>query len=145
MYLVDTNVISAAASRKTAPPDLLAWMDAHSNALFLSAITIAEIEDGIAKLQREGARRKAAELSAWLEILLHLYTTRILAFDVQVARIAGALSDVARSAGIAPGFADIAIGATARHHGLKILTRNLRHFAPLGIPTQDPFTQTPTP
>jgi toxin FitB len=60
---------------------------------------------------------------------------RVLAFDTPTARIAGALSDRARGQGHAPGLADIIIiAATAQHHGLTILSRNVRHFVPLGVP-----------
>lgn len=143
LYLVDTNVISAGAPSKQPSPDLVRWMDTHSAALFLSAVTVAEIEDGIAKSRREGAGRKAEGLAAWLEALLHLYGDRVLAFDAATARIAGALSDRARGQGHAPGFADIAIAATAQRHGLTLLSRNLRHFAPLGVPALDPFASLP--
>ena len=64
-------------------------MDEHSAALFLSAVTVAEIEDGIAKLRREGATRKSEDLKDWFETVLHLYGDRVLAFDTPVARIAG--------------------------------------------------------
>lgn len=143
MYLVDTNVISAAAPARPVPPSLIEWMDAHSAALFLSAVTVAEIEDGIAKSRREGATRKSADLTAWLDTVLHLYGDRVLAFDTATARIAGALSDRARGLGQAPGFADIIIGATALHHGLTILSRNLRHFEPFGVSVIDPFKRLP--
>jgi toxin FitB len=144
VYLVDTNVISAGAPAKSlAAADLVKWMDAHSSDLYLSAVTVAEIEDGIAKARREQARRKSTDLTAWLEALLHLYGNRILAFDVAAARLAGALSDLARSKGMAPGFADLMIGATARSQGLTILTRNTRHFEPLGLPTLNPFEHLP--
>src|SRR5437667_4850939 len=53
-------------------------------------------------LFRSGARRKAAGLRGWLETLLHLYGRRVLPFDVMTARIAGRLSDLARSKGHAP-------------------------------------------
>jgi len=118
-------------------------MDAHSASLFLSSVTIAEIEDGVAKLRREGAKRKSSEIAAWLETLLHLYGGRILAFDTPTARIAGAVSDRARGLGQAPGFADIIIAATARRHQLTILSRNLRHFEPLGVAVLDPFAALP--
>ena len=118
-------------------------MDAHSGSLFLSAVTVAEIEDGIAKLRREGARRRSADLAAWLETVLHLYGDRVFAFDVAIARIAGAISDRARGLGQAPGFADIVIAATARHHGLTILSRNPRHLEPLGVTVIDPFSRLP--
>ena len=144
MYLVDTNVISAGAPARLVQPELIVWMDEHSAALFLSAVTVAEIEDGIAKLRREGATRKSDDLKDWFETVLHLYGDRVLAFDTATARIAGALSDRARGQGQAPGLADIVIAATAQHHGLTILSRNVRHFAPLGIPTLDPFAAVPT-
>jgi predicted nucleic acid-binding protein len=118
-------------------------METNSTSLFLSAVTVAEIEDGIAKLRREGASRKSADLAAWLETVLHLYGDRILAFDAPTARIAGALADRARSQGHAPGFADIIVAATAQHHRLTILSRNLRHLAPLGVAVIDPFTTLP--
>jgi len=95
--------ISAAAPSRPVSPALIEWMDTHS-ALFLSAVTVAEIEDGIAKSRREGAARKSADLSAWLETVLHLYGNRVLAFDVATARIAGAISDRARGLGQTPGF-----------------------------------------
>jgi predicted nucleic acid-binding protein len=145
VYLVDTNVISAGAPSRLAPTDLVSWMDAQSSVLFLSAVTIAEIEDGIAKLRRERAKRKSETLAAWLETLLHLYSDRILAFDTLVARVAGVMSDRARGRGQAPGLADIIIAATAQHHGLTILSRNVRHFTPLGVPVVDPFAALPPP
>jgi len=143
-YLVDTNVISAAAptaAGKRAP--VIAWMDAHSSALFLSAVTIAEISDGIAKARREGATRKASDLSAWLRAVLHLYGERVLPFDAPTAEIAGALSDLARGRGHTAGFADVAIAATARRHDLTILSRNERHFAPMDVAVVDPFRTLP--
>ena len=121
-YLVDTIVISATSPTIVVRrPEFIEWMDSHSSDLFLSAVTIAEIADGIAKAKREGARRKAAKLSAWLRTVLHLYGDRVLPFDSATAEIAGALSDLARGRGHAPGFADIAIAATARRHDLTVL------------------------
>ncbi len=144
MYLVDTNVISADAPTKArASPELAAWMERNSDVLYLSAITVAEVEDGIARARRLGARRKAAALAAWIEAVLHLYGERVLAFDTTAARIAGRLSDRAREGGHAPGFADLAIAATAEAHGLTILTRNMRHFRPLGVAARDPFVGLP--
>jgi|SRR5271166_903962 len=85
MYLVDTNVISAGAPTKAvALVELTKWMDEHSTQLYLSVVTVAKIEDGIAKARRERARRKAADLMAWLDTVLHLYGDRVLAFDVAV-------------------------------------------------------------
>jgi toxin FitB len=143
VYLVDTNIISAASPTRQAPAELIAWMDAQSALLFLSAVTVAEVEDGIAKSRREGATRKSRDLRAWLEAVIHLYGERILTFDTPTARIAGALSDRARGQGHTPGISDIIIAATAQHSSLTILSRDTRHFAPLGVPVLDPFVVIP--
>ena len=143
-YLVDTNVISATSPTTVVRrPELIEWMDLHSSDLFLSAVTIAEIADGIAKAKREGAKRKAADLSAWLRTVLHLYGDRVLPFDGPTAEIAGLLADLARGRGHSPSFADIAIAATARRHELTILSRNIRHFAPVDVAVTDPFQSLP--
>jgi predicted nucleic acid-binding protein len=144
VYLVDTNVVSAGApSKRGASAALATWMDDNSADLFMSAVSIAEIEAGIARLRRQGARRKAHDFTAWLDTLLHLYAERVLPFDVRTARIAGDLSDLALSKGRAPGFADVAIASTAKLCGFTILTRNARHFQPLGVPFLDPFVALP--
>ncbi len=144
MYLVDTNVILAGAPTKAVTmAEMIKWMDEHSTKLYLSVVTVAEIEDGIAKARRERAGRKAADLTAWLDTVLHLYGDRVLAFDVTAARVAGELSDLARSKGLAPGFADIVIAATARTRQLIIMTRNVRHFLLLGISSINPFQKLP--
>lgn len=144
MYLVDTNVLSAGAPRSArAQRDLVAWMERNSDRLYLSVVTIAEVEDGISKASRNGAQRKAKLLADWLETVLHLYYARIIAVVVLVARLAGRLSDLARGRGQAPGFADLLIAATAQSRGYSILTRNLRHFAPMDIASHDPFVSLP--
>jgi predicted nucleic acid-binding protein len=144
VYLVDTNVLSAGAPTKAVPsPALIDWMDRNSGHLFLSVITIAEIEEGIAKARRHGAFRKAERLAEWLETVLHLYSSHLLMLDIPVARLVGGLADQARGAGLFPDLADLAIAATARHYGYTILTRNLRHFAGFGVPLHDPFMALP--
>ncbi|TMJ35087.1 MAG: type II toxin-antitoxin system VapC family toxin [Alphaproteobacteria bacterium] len=143
-YLIDTDVVSAAAPTKTvAQSEMIEWMDTHSADLFVSAVTIAEIAEGIAKSKHQGAKRKALILSAWLKTILHLYAERVLPFDSATAEIAGALSDLARGRGHSPGFADVVIAATARHHGLTVLSRNERHFAPMDVRVIDPFQYLP--
>lgn len=144
MYLVDTNVLSAEAPAKSATlPKLVRWMDRNSAGLYLSVITVAEVEDGIAKSRRTGALRKAEQLSAWLESLLHLYAARVVPIGLEIARRIGALADRARGMGEAPGLADLAIAATADVRGWTVLTRNLRHFGPLGVEAVDPFAELP--
>jgi len=142
MYLVDTNVISALApSKREGAEKLVEWLDRASPWLYLSVITAAEVRAGIAKAEREGATTKAARLADWWSAIEHIYGERILPFDLQCAAEAGAIIDHARAH--QPGFEDIAIAATARAHDLVVLTRNLRHFAPLGARCVDPFAQLP--
>jgi predicted nucleic acid-binding protein len=144
VYLVDTDVISARAPSRAAPPaTLVTWMDENSSDLYMSAVSVAEIEGGIAKLSRRGAHRRADDLTAWLDNVLHLYAERILPFEVGAARIAGRLADQARSQGRTPGFADVVIAATAKLRDFTILTRKARHFEPLGVPFLDPFERLP--
>ena len=119
-------------------------MDARSDALFLSTITVAEIRHGIAKLERTGAADRAARLGDWLELVLHLYGDRVIPFDIEAANVAGPLMDKARATGQSPGFADLAVAATADSRNLTVLTRNLRHFEPLNVRAMSPFEAPPT-
>ena len=129
-WLLDTNVLSAFAPGKPpVPPEMAAWFDKHTDELFLSAITAAEIEAGISKLRRTGSGRRADELHGWFELILSFYADRVLPFDLVAARVAGALGDAAHAGGRHPGFADVAIAAIAKSRMLVILTLNLRHFA----------------
>lgn len=143
-FLVDTDILSVGApSKARSVPTLTEWMDRNSERLYVSVVTIAEIEDGIAKSRREGATRKSARLREWLDTLVHLYASRILPFDLAAARIAGALSDRARGRGHTAGLADLAIGVTARRHDLSVLTRNVKHYTPLGVVAHDPVAKLP--
>ena len=146
MYLVDTDVLSASAPGKPAMlVGLATWLDQNSNRLYLSAITIAEIDSGIAKLRRTGGRQRADHLAQWLETVLHIYSPRVLPLDIPVARTLGALTDLARSVGAAPGLADLAIAATAISRGYTVLTRNLRHFQDIPVACHNPFHTLPRP
>jgi predicted nucleic acid-binding protein len=139
-WLLDTNVLSAFAPGKPAvAPKFIAWFNERTDELFLSAITAAEIEAGIAKLRRTGSGQRAERLQNWFEGILGFYADRVLPFDLGAARIAGVLSDAAQADGRHPGFADVAIAAIAKSRELVILTLNLRHFAPLGVGTFNPF------
>ena len=143
MYLADTNVLSLGAPGR---PDasILEWMHIHSDSLFMSAVSVAEISAGISKLEQAGAQTKATSLGKWLDLLLHLYGERVLPLDASTARLAGKLIARTRAAGYSPGFADAAIAATAGSYGLTVLTRNLRHFVPFGIDVLDPLDTLPS-
>ena len=143
-YLLDTSVISTVAPGRPPITDAEAgWLRQQADRLYIPTIAIAEIEAGIRKLHRSGGTARAEHLAAWLDGLIAGYGDRILAFDADTARVAGRLADAAIAAGRHPGFADVAIAAIATARDLTLLTRNLRHFEPLGIPAADPFAALP--
>lgn len=140
-YLLDTNIISKFAPDRPPPSrQVRAWFheQGDADALFLSVITISEIEKGMRSLHRRGGIARAQRLSAWLDLLSDSFGDRILAMDAVVARIAGALEDEAESKGRNPGLSDIVIAATARAYGLTVVTENVRHFEPLDVPVDLP-------
>lgn len=142
MFLVDTNVISALApSKRPGSGELVEWLDKASPQLFLSVVSAAEVKSGIAKAEREGATTKALRLREWWESIEYLYASKLLPFDLRCAHAAGQILDDARAH--QPGFEDIAIASTAQVHGLTVLTRNMRHFEPLGVRVLDPFVALP--
>ena len=139
-WLIDTNVLSAFGPDKPAlRSEVRFWLRERADALFLSTITAAEIEAGIAKLSRTGGTRKAEGLRTWFDRILEQYAERLLPFDLAAARIAGQFIDAAQAQGRYPGFADISIAAIAMSRQLALLTVNLRHFEPLGIEVLNPF------
>jgi hypothetical protein len=140
LFLVDTSVISEIApERQGGSRQARQWFDVHQDETRLSALTVMEIAQGVARLRRKHPGRRAEAYAAWLDRLEDAYDGKILAFDNEIARRAGSLSDVAFSTGRHPGLVDIGIAATADIHGLTVLTRNLKHFVPLEVPCLDPF------
>lgn len=144
-YLLDTSVVSVLApGRETfVPTPLRDWLQAHHQALYLPAVAIAEMAQGIGKLRRAGGAERADRLDRWLDGLLATYADRILPLDAHAARLAGQISDAAIAQGRHPGFADVAIAALAQHAGLLLLTCNLKHFQPLGVACADPLVAVP--
>ncbi len=122
-------------ARAEASAEFLAWLERMDgeNRLFLSVVTIQEIEKGIALLDRKGATAKAAGLRLWLSGLIAAYDDSILGLDLPAAAIAGQLEAKAITAGHDPGMADAAIAGIAKAHDLVIVTRNTKHFLPFEI------------
>jgi toxin FitB len=133
MYLIDTVVLSEL--RKLRRDENVASWFAHQRGgdLFISVVSVGEIERGIAQ-QRGTNPRFAAALAAWLDTMLALYGERILGFDLQAARRWGLLS-----AAIGNQSADLMIAATALEHGLTVVTRNAKDFEAAGASVLDPF------
>lgn len=144
-FLLDTSVISALAPGRQAhlPADFVDWLHVNNTRLYMPSIAVAELAQGICKLHRTGGVERAGRLAQWLDGLIAGYGERILPLDAAAARLAGQLSDQAKAQGIHPGFADVAIAALAQHAGHLLLTRNLKHFQPLGVACGDPLVQLP--
>jgi predicted nucleic acid-binding protein len=133
VFLIDTMVLSE-LRRRQRDPGVVAWIAAQQQQdLWLSMVSIGEIERGIAR-QRVTDPAFARELAAWLERLLRLHRERLLAVDLPVARRWGQLS-----AALGHDSADLLIAATGLVHGLTVVTRNLRHFVPTGVATLNPW------
>lgn len=134
MYLIDTDILSV-LRKPDRNPRIVGWISAQRAAdLYLSVVTVGEIERGIAH-QRNRDPGFADRLGAWLDNLLRLYGERILPVDTPVALRWGRLT-----VEHGPGSADLLIAATALEHGLTVVTRNTRHFDPTGVPVLDPST-----
>ena len=131
MYLIDTNVLSALRRRRR-NPGVVRWIESQRMAdLYISVVTVGEIERGIVQQQRHNPDF-AQDLSGWLDRILDLYGDRILPVDVATARRWGQLS-----AALGNDNTDLLIAATALEHGLTVSTRNVRHFEPTGVAVVD--------
>jgi predicted nucleic acid-binding protein len=133
---LDTNIVSMLSPSATqAPQTFLDWLDRADAAgqLFLSVVTIHEIEKGIALLDHKGAASKAAALKMWLMGLVSTYEDKILAIDAIAASLGGQLEAKAAASGHNPGMADAAIAGIAKAHDLMIVTANTKDFLPFGL------------
>lgn len=133
MLILDTNVISGLRQPERAP-ELVAWLARQNDAdLYLSVVTLGEIERGIARqdLLDPGFAR---DLRDWMTRTMQLFADRLLPVDAQSARIWGQLSAQLGHAG-----ADLLIAATALRHDAVVVTRNVSDFLPTGCRVENPF------
>ncbi|MFI8376690.1 type II toxin-antitoxin system VapC family toxin [Pseudomonas helleri] len=134
MFLLDTNVISE-LRKPQADPAVVAWargMAAYK--LYISAITLLEIETGILRLERRDSSQ-AAILRTWLEgHVIPAFAGRVLSIDSQVARRCARLHVPDRS-----NECDALIAATALVHDMTIVTRNAKDFTFDGIAVINPW------
>lgn len=138
-YLLDTDAVSAfAPGRKPVSEAFSRWMTGSSDRLFISTISIGEVEAGLSKLRRKNELARAERLGAWFNQLLTLQADRVLDFDRATAHVFGETLDRAWAAGHDPGFADAAIAATAIHREMSVVTYNTRHYRHLGARLIDP-------
>lgn len=135
MFVLDTNVISELRQGKpTQSPEVRAWAAAQpAGRLFLSAITILELEKGIQALERRTPPHGSA-LRAWLVGVRAAFTGRILPFTEHTAPICAALHVPNARAE-----RDAMIAATALEHGFTVVTRNVPDFINTGAQLLNPW------
>jgi len=134
--LLDTCVISEVRHPKGNPRVREALEQHRDEELFLSVLTVGELQKGVALLD-EGRRKR--DLEAWISGLAHHFADRIVAIDDQVAIIWGEITAAAHANGRVIPAVDGLIAATALRHGLALMTRNVDDFAATGIRLINPW------
>jgi hypothetical protein len=132
MFLLDTNIVSAARKRDPFVARWIARQEPHS--LWLSVVTLGEIARGV-EMKRRHDPTAARHLSNWLTRIQLDYTNRIFDIDRRIAAEWGVL-DAIRTRNTADGL----IAATAIVHGCVMVTRNVADFADLDLRVVDPWT-----
>lgn len=135
-WLLDADVLSQPAKRH-GDPGVTAWLEREKNACYTSAVVIAQLAYWVRS--KEGRQRQA--LQAWLTRLIGAMQGRILSFNAAVAHVWAEQQRELEQAGKRMPIEDGYIAATARRHGLTIVTGNTRHFRRPGIKVFNPFRE----
>ena len=137
MFLLDTNVVSELRKIRSGKSDrnVSAWADSVDAAdLFVSVVTILELEIGILRVERRDPA-SGALLREWMnERVLSAFANRTLAVDIAVAKRSAQLH-VPDPRPIP----DALIAGTALVHGMTLVTRNVADFAPMGVTVINPW------
>jgi toxin FitB len=135
-YLWDTCVLSELGKPNRDPNVASFLAGIPTGETWISAITVGEIEFGIARLPM-GKRR--AELEAMMNTMLSELSSRVLPVTADVARVWGGITAQGRNRGYTIEVADGLIAATTLHHGLRVVTRNVKDFEPTGVRIINPW------
>jgi predicted nucleic acid-binding protein len=137
-FLLDTNIPSEFRNPRP-EPRVVQWVDSVAeDSVFISVVTLGEIRKGC-ELLDAGKRRK--ELERWLEVdLREWFAGRILPVTDAIAERWGRLDAQRQRLGLPLNTADGQIAATAQHHGLTLVTRNVKDFSDLGVSVFNPWS-----
>jgi len=136
MFLLDTCILSETRCKRP-NPKVIDWLGQQDpNTLFISAITIGELKNGICAL---GKTRKAHELSDWLCAIENGYSSRILSVNATVAECWGEMMAEAADIGKPRPPVDALIAATAKVDHLTLVTRNTKDMEHTGVRLFNPF------
>ncbi|HXR97340.1 MAG TPA: type II toxin-antitoxin system VapC family toxin [Terriglobales bacterium] len=134
-YLLDTNVLSE-TRRKRADPGVIQFLvGADPDSLFLSVINLGELHRGVVMQRREDPSA-ARLLATWVRGIELNFADRVLSVSPEIAIIWGTLSAAGN-----PPVADTLIAATALHHGLTLVTRNIKSVAKTSVAILNPWSQ----
>lgn len=135
-YLLDTNVLSETRKRQPAA-GVADWIAATPpDRLHVSVLTLGEIEQGIIRVRGRGDREQAAALERWLRDVETGFDDRVLPVTLSIAAAWGRQQYPQPLPMI-----DALIAATARVHGMTVVTRNVKDFEPTGVQVLNPFPQ----
>ena len=136
-FLLDTNVLSEFARAQAADQHVDRWLKVTpEETLFASVLTFAEIRRGI-ELLPVGKRR--TQLEEWQDDLQISFAARLLPVTKSIGDRWAVLSAQAQRRGTPLAIMDGLIAATALEHDLTVVTRNVKDFAGLGVPTLNPW------
>jgi hypothetical protein len=136
-FLLDTCVISELV-KPNPNPGLVAWIEScPEQNLFLSSLTIGEIQRGVSKLTES---HKKKELQSWLDReLVSRFGDRIAGVDVKVSKTWGMVQAESESNGIRMPAIDALIASTALVYDMTIVTRNVEDMKPSGVNLFNPW------
>ena len=135
-YLLDTCILSEPFKRQP-NPQVIAWLrSVDQSSLYTPSVVLGEMRKGVEKMP---ASVRRGMLEKWLADYLRFYADNIVAFDAEVAMTWGQLVGRLQQDGMSPPVIDSQIAATALHHGMTLVTRNVRDMRATGVEVFNPF------